>query len=109
MDVFAQRLRERAAQLGISEREAARRCDLEPRRFAHYVVGDREPDLRALVEIARKLGTTPNWLLGVDDEALPKKRAELLQRLLHAAKEMDVDSLKLLAVQAEAIAQYDGL
>src|SRR5690606_11426561 len=37
MDIFANRLRERAAQLGISNAEAARRSGLDERRYAHYV------------------------------------------------------------------------
>ena len=64
MDIFANRLRERAAQLGISNAEAARRSGLDERRYAHYVTGRREPDLETLVRIARALGTSPSWLLG---------------------------------------------
>jgi hypothetical protein len=49
----------------LSPPEVARRCDLEVRRFHHYVVGDREPDLQTLVRISAVLGTTPDTLLGV--------------------------------------------
>ena len=53
MDVFAENLRKRAKQLGISNAEAARMAGLEERRYAHYVANRREPDLATLVKIGR--------------------------------------------------------
>jgi len=110
MEIFAQRLRERAAQLGISNAEAARRCELEERRYAHYVAGRREPDLSTLVKIAGVLGTTPNWLLGLDVAGSKATvRAGLTDRLANAAREMSDRELKLFVVQAEAIARSNDL
>jgi len=106
MEIFAQRLKERAAQLGISNAEAARRCELEERRYAHYVAGRREPDLSTLVKIAAVLGTTPNWLLGLDAAGSKATvRAGLTDRLTNAAHEMSDRELKVFVVQAEAIAR----
>lgn len=103
MDIFIQRLRERAAQLGISNAEAARRSGLEERRYAHYVTGRREPDLETLVRIAQSLGTTPNWLLGEDDA--PSARNGLIDRLLMAGRAMSDAELTTTVVQAEAVAR----
>ena len=106
MDIFANRLKERAAQLGISDRQAARLCSLDERRYAHYAGGRREPDLETLVMIARSLGTTPNWLLGVDaDGKKATKRSSLLDRLAAAAREMGDEELRITTVQAEAVAR----
>ena len=68
MDLFAENLRKRAVELGISHAEVARRAGLSERRYGNYVSGRREPDLVTLVRIARVLETTPNVLLGFDDE-----------------------------------------
>jgi len=103
MDIFTQRLRERAAQLGISNAEAARRSGLEERRYAHYVTGRREPDLETLVRIAQSLGTSPNWLLGEDDA--PAGRNGLMDRLVMAGRAMSDAELATTVVQAEAVAR----
>lgn len=105
MDVFASRLRERAAELEISISEAARRCGLSERRFSNYSAGNREPDLATLVRIAAALQTTPNHLLEaaplVDDD-----RRLILDRLRSAGAALSSEDVSLLIVQAEAIAQY---
>jgi transcriptional regulator with XRE-family HTH domain len=105
MDTLAKRLRERAEQLGISNSEAARRAGLEERRYGHYIRGRNEPDLATLVRIATELGTTPNWLLGVEEPLsdAPEK-AELLARFKNAASVMNANQLELCVIQAEAVA-----
>ncbi len=105
MEIFAQRLRERAKQLGISNAEAARRIGLEERRYAHYASGRREPDLATLVNIAEILGTNPNWLLGVlSNVKLAGEKAKLVDRFENAASSMGADELELCVIQAEAVA-----
>ena len=104
MDIFAKRLKERAAQLGISDRQAARQCGLEERRYAHYAGNRREPDLDTLVRIATGLSTTPNWLLGLDAEGKkPTRRAAQLDRLVTAARQVTDEELRVLTVSAEAL------
>ncbi len=105
MEIFAQRLRERAKQLGISNAEAARRIGLEERRYAHYAAGRREPDMATLVNIAETLGTTPNWLLGITSNAgMTEDKAKLVDRFENAATCMGTDDLELCVIQAEAVA-----
>lgn len=105
MDIFAKRLKERADQLGISNAEAARRAGLEERRYGHYVTGRNEPDLATLKRIAKALGTTPNWLLGISgDYSADPDKAELIDRFINASKAMSQEELRLCVIQAEAIA-----
>ncbi len=105
MEPFASKLRERAAQLGISNAEVARRADLSERRYAHYVSGTREPDLVTLVRIAKVLEMTPNDLLGFGKgDSKPSKRELLRDRLNVAANAMDDHELEIVIVQAEALA-----
>lgn len=104
MELFANRLKERARQLGISNSEVARRVGLEERRYGHYTTGRNEPDLETLKQIADVLGTTPNWLLGVDDGLKDGKKSELLARFENAASVMSEAELELSIIQAEAIA-----
>lgn len=105
MDILAKRLKEQAKLLGISNAEAARRIDLDERRYAHYTAGRREPDLATLVRIAERLGTTPNSLLGVEEHFVESESANaLINRFVRAASNMSQDELELCVVQAEAVA-----
>lgn len=104
MEIFATKLRERAAQLGISNAEVARRAGLSERRYGHYVSGVREPDLRTLVTIAATLGTTPDVLLGVDDPRPVSARHSLQDRITAALAALSEADLDRIAIQIEALA-----
>ncbi len=107
MEILAQRLRERAQQLGITNAEAARRSGLDERRYAHYAANRREPDLTTLVKIASALKTTPNWLLGIALGDEQPKRSSLIERLVSAAQAMADRDLEPFVLQAEAVARYE--
>ena len=104
MDTFANNLRKRAAELGISNAEAARRSGLSERRYSHYVSGIREPDLATLVRVAQTLQTTPNDLLGVGGARKQTVRSLLLDRLVSAAHGVSDHELEIIAIQTEAVA-----
>jgi len=86
MNLFASRLRARAAELGVSHSEAARRSGLSEGRYSNYVNGKREPDLATLIRIATALRTTPNDLLGIEEKQKPSQRPLLMERLNAAGK-----------------------
>lgn len=58
------RLRRRAAELGLSDAEVARRVGITPRRYGNYVTDAREPDFATLVGICQALQMTPGEALG---------------------------------------------
>lgn len=103
MDLFASRLRARAAELGISHAEVARRSGLSERRYSHYVSGIREPDLATLVRIANVLQTTPNILLGIDEKRKSSTRSRLVDRLNSAAEGVSDGDLEVVVLQVEAL------
>ncbi len=104
MMVFANRLRERAAELGIPHAEAARRAGLTERRYNHYVNGIREPNLITLVRIAEALQTRPDDLLGFGRQDDVSARSKLIDRLVSAAQALADEVLEIVFVQAEALA-----
>jgi transcriptional regulator with XRE-family HTH domain len=63
MELFANRIRERARELGLSDAEVARRAGLSERRYGYYATGEREPSLPTLVRICGVLAATPNEVL----------------------------------------------
>jgi transcriptional regulator with XRE-family HTH domain len=102
MKRFGDALRDRADELGISGREVARRCGLEYGRYGNYVSNKREPDLATLCKIAWVLGTSPNYLLGFDQNAgLPADAA----RLLSAFALLDEDGRRLATALVETLAE----
>jgi transcriptional regulator with XRE-family HTH domain len=104
MKIFGERLRERAAELGISNAEVARRSGLTERRYSNYVAGIREPDLVTLVRIAGALQTTPNVLLGVGEKSKSTVRSLLVDRINSALENVNDDHLEVIALQIEALA-----
>lgn len=104
MEIFANNLKRRAQELGLSNAEVARRAGLSERRYAHYASGRNEPDLAMLLKIAEVLQSTPNDLLGHADRVQAKgPRETLLVRLQAVAHVMTEDDLKAAIAQAEAV------
>jgi transcriptional regulator with XRE-family HTH domain len=98
---FGERLKERAAQLGLSGSGVARRLDLDPTRYNRYENNVNEPGLETLVRIARILEATPNQLLGVEPmpppPGTPDTREALLDALATAVRTLEDRELRLLA------------
>ncbi len=109
MDTFAANLRKRISDLGLSQAEAARRCGLENRRFHHYLVGDREPNLATLLRIATVLGTTPDVLLGAKSAAPVgnDEASRLRAKLSAAAASMEPSALRLLMVLVDGVIAFN--
>lgn len=105
---FAKNLRTRIADLGLTYAEVARRCALENRRFHHYTVGDREPDLKTLIKIAKVLETTPDVLLGAQLEPSigSDESRRLRAQLSAAALTMDVAALRLLMILVSGVITF---
>lgn len=106
MKIFGDRLRERAAELGISNAEVARRSGLTERRYSNYVTGIREPDLATLVRIAESLQTTPDSLLGLGEQRDQSLRSLLMDRLNSATQPLADDDLEIVIRQVKALADY---
>ena len=104
MKIFAKRLKERASQLGISNSQAARLCDLDERRYSNYANDQREPDLMTLAKIARVLDTSGDHLLGLTDDKPTDRRSLLLERLTVSATSLPEDQLETVVMQTEALA-----
>lgn len=105
MESFAANLRRRAAQLGISNAEVARRAGLSDRRYGNYVSGRREPDLSTLVRIASVLAVSVDELVGLADASEVRTSEEIFQeRIISALHALQSDDLQRLVVMIEALA-----
>ena len=110
MEGIGGRLKSRAAELGLSGAEVARRAGLTATRYGHYLQDIREPDLATLVRIYRVLGLRPDVLLAYDQTA-PGSDALLAKRAAVAAyvDVLEVGSLDLALSVVQAIAATIGL
>ena len=105
MEGIGDRLKARAAELGLSGAEVARRAGLTATRYGHYLQDIREPDLATLVRICRVLGLRPDVLLAYD-QADPASDALMAKCAAVAAyvDVLDAGSLDLALSIAQAIA-----
>jgi transcriptional regulator with XRE-family HTH domain len=107
METFAQRIRERARELGLSDAEVARRAGLSERRYGYYATGEREPNLATLVCICRVLAATPNDLLLPEGKPAPQSgRERVLARISVALDQLNAAELELAACQIECLTAH---
>jgi transcriptional regulator with XRE-family HTH domain len=107
MQVFAQRIRERARELGLSDAEVARRAGLSERRYGYYATGEREPNLVTLIRICEVLAASPNDLLLPGGKPPPQSgRDRLLARIGVATDNLTLADLELAACQIECLTAH---
>src|ERR1700736_6507072 len=104
MQVFAQRIRERARELGLSDAEVARRAGLSERRYGYYATGEREPNLATLIRICEVLAASPNDLL-LSEGKPPQQssRDRLLARIVAGASNLSIADLELAVCLIECV------
>jgi transcriptional regulator with XRE-family HTH domain len=107
MQVFAQRIRERARELGLSDAEVARRVGLSERRYGYYATGEREPNLATLVRICEVLAATPNDLLLAQGKPPAQSgRDRLIARISATTDHLSLAELELAACQVECLTAH---
>ena len=110
MEGLGNRLRVRAAELGLSGAEVARRAGLTATRYGHYLSDYREPDLATLVRICRVLGLRPDELLAYDQHETDATGLLAKRAAIAAYVDMlDAGSLDLALPVVQAIAATTGL
>ena len=104
MQGLGKTLRERAAALGLSDSEVARRVGLSQARYHNYVSDTAEPDLGTLMRICRTLATSPDQILHFarPDEASTGDELHRA-RLVSAASSLTGDVLAYAADLVEAV------
>lgn len=60
------RIKQRLEELGMSQRELAKACKITDVSMSRYISGDRTPKGPIISQMARVLGVTSDWLLGME-------------------------------------------
>ena len=104
MDGFGKMLRNRAAALGLTDSEVARRLGLSQARYHNYVSDTAEPDLGTLLRICRALSTSPDEVLAFDGPISSASGDDLQRhRVASAISAMQGDELVYAADLIEAM------
>lgn len=102
-------LREKAALLGLSDSEVARRLGISQARYHNYVADVAEPDLGTLVRICRVLAASPDELLAFNDGGVSPSEGDILrQRIASAMQALDGDALAYTADLLDAFVTSRG-
>jgi len=81
MNRLHDRIRIRLEELEMSQAELARTTGFSTARIGNYVQGTRPPDVATLVRLARALGTSVDWLVGLSEQR-PAETKAVFFRLL---------------------------
>ena len=92
MTTLPKPLREARANAGLTLVALSKRSGVHVRGLAYYESGEREPKAAALTAIARHLGCSVDWLLGLVDEPSNLHAAD---RLVPGVEELDAVDLGL--------------
>jgi transcriptional regulator with XRE-family HTH domain len=68
--IFSKRLTLRRKELGLEQSELAEATGLSTNTISNYETGNREPKLKTLVVLAKKLKCSTDWLLGAGKKPL---------------------------------------
>ena len=68
MSTFPARLQEVREKRGLSKKQLAETLQITPRAYQYYEEGKREPPYDRLVDLARELDISIDYLLGLTDQ-----------------------------------------
>lgn len=64
---IGERIKKRLERIGMSQRELSERCHMTEVSISRYVNGARVPSATVILDMAKALNTTPDYLLGVSE------------------------------------------
>lgn len=97
------RIRKRVKELKTTQVKVAEAAGMSPQRLGNYVQGTKLPDLVALVQIAKALNTSADWLLGLSETG-PPEIEPILVRLLELEGMSQATAQTIAATVREAVA-----
>jgi len=65
--ILGERLRELRKELGLTQKEIAKKLNIHSVTYLHYEKSEREPPLALLVDMAKIFYVSVDYLLGVED------------------------------------------
>ena len=97
-ETLGQRIRAQRIRLGMTQEELAERLYMKKSTISYYETDKKEMRANCLAEIARALYTTPDYLLGFEEEKDPFEKE--VQGLLQSITDEKVRALLLAQIKA---------
>ena len=93
-----ERIKELLKEKKLSQKELAERSLCTQAAMSHYIKGDRIPNSKTLANIATVLGTTSNYLLGLEDYdyGFEETKRVLARNAVYMSHEERVELINLL-------------
>ena len=67
MKIFGERVKQTLKEQGITQRELAKKLNVQPSTLCEWLNDNNEPPMQAIVDIALLLETTTDYLLGIKE------------------------------------------
>ena len=97
-ETLGQRIRAQRIRIGMTQEELAERLYMKKSTISYYETDKKEMRASCLAEIARALYTTPDYLLGFEEEKDPFEKE--VQSLLQSITDEKVRALLLAQIKA---------
>lgn len=80
--MFANRLKQRREEIGLTQLEAAKVIDIAPSSYSAYETGKQNPKIDVLMRICEKFEVSADWLLGVEKPISKMNNSDVLKALM---------------------------
>ena len=67
MKVFGERVKEALKSQGLTQKDFAKSINVQPTTFCEWLNGNNEPPMQAIVDIAKSLNLSTDYLLGIKE------------------------------------------
>ena len=67
MKIFGERVKQTLKEQGVTQRELAKKLNVQPSTLCEWLNDNNEPPMQAIVDIALLLETTTDYLLGIKE------------------------------------------
>ena len=94
MEIIIERLLQTMMQHDLSARSLADKCGISNGSVSKYIKGERQPKYEQVVAMAKALGVSPEWLLGIDDKQ--SLDDDMTVQIVEAMKGLDRKQMVLL-------------
>ena len=94
MEIMKERLLALMQEKGLSTRDLGNGCGISHATIARYIKGERQPKYEQVVAMAKSLGVSPEWLLGIDDKQ--SMDDDMTVQIVEAMKGLDRKQMVLL-------------
>ncbi|MDF2595675.1 MAG: transcriptional regulator [Clostridia bacterium] len=98
MDVFKERLLEQLKKSGVTQQELAFKTEITPATISRYITGKRKPTGENVNRIAKELGISADYLLGITNNPIANNdqvNVGSKQKLFDYLKDKDEDYAEL--------------